>query len=494
MKADTKLLYERGIRVTQDAFEFLEANEISEETYGRILDCTSVFVTRELVNTFITEEQKLPRQVEISRPAAFRPNAKEHPPRFKIIGESDITGKSNCCGKLEDFVAHFRDRFERISKILRTRICPHPLVATNKLKESGGTKVRLIAMVTDKRNTKKGNILLDVEDEEGCAKAVVTRDKGEAFALAQKILIDDVVALDGKNAEELFICDGITWPDIPFAKEQKKTEDDIAIAYLSDIHIGSKKFLEREFSHFLNWLNGGEGDARQRELAGKVKYIIFCGDIVDGIGIYPEQERELAEKDIFKQYAMLDRALEKIPDYITVFVAPGNHDAVRRAEPQPSIPFDLMHSEVVRIGSPSNIEIEGLKHLVYHGASLDSIISGAGLKNGYANPHEAMLELIRRRHLSPIYGDNLIVPEARDYLLIEDEPDIVHMGHVHTNGYMLYRGTLLVNSGTFQDRTDFQVRMGHVPTPAIVPILEGKTGKLNHMGFAGDSPVAGLER
>lgn len=490
MKADLKLLYERGMRLTPEAYDFLDKNEIDNAAWEKILECATPFLTKEAIGE-ICAASKIPEAVRVSRSPDFKPSAKEHAPRFKLIGESDITGKSNCSGKLEDFAGHFRNRFERISRILRTRITPNPLVETNRLKESAGAKVRLIAMVTEKRITKKGNILLDVEDEEGGAKAVITKDKRDAFSAAQKVLLDDIIALDGKNAEELFIADEITWPEIPFAKEQKKTEDDIAIAYLSDIHLGSKKFLEREFSHFLGWLNGSESStARQRELAGKVKYVIICGDTVDGIGIYPDQEKELAEKDIFKQYEMLDSAIEKIPDHITVFVAPGNHDAVRRAEPQPSIPFELMHSEVVRIGSPSYLEIEGLKHLVYHGASLDSIISGAGLKNGYANPHEAMLELVKRRHLSPIYGDNLIVPEERDYLVIDDEPDVIHMGHVHTNGYMLYRGTLLVNSGTFQDRTDFQVRMGHMPTPGIVPVLETKTGKLNHLSFMGETPGA----
>jgi len=486
VKADLKQLFDKGMRLTPEAYDFLERNEIDAAAWEKILECDSPFLTKEAIDE-ICAASKIPTQARVSRSPDFKPAAKEYSPSFKLMGESDITGKSNCSGKLEDFLGHFRNRFERISKILRTRITPNALVKTDKLKESSGAKVRLIAMVTEKRITKKGNILLDVEDEEGSAKVVITKDKRDAFSDAQKILLDDIVALDGKNVEELFISDGITWPEIPFAKEQKKTEEDIAIAYLSDIHMGSKKFLEREFLQFINWLNGAEtGSQRQRELAGKIKYIIIAGDTVDGIGIYPEQEKELAVKDIFKQYEMLDSAIEKIPDYITVFVAPGNHDAVRRAEPQPSIPFELMHSEVVRIGSPSYLEIEGLKHLVYHGASLDSIISGAGLKNGYANPHEAMLELVKRRHLSPIYGDNLIVPEARDYLVIDEEPDVIHMGHVHTNGYMLYRGTLLVNSGTFQDRTDFQVRMGHVPTPGIVPVLEAKTGKLNHMSFMGE--------
>ena len=55
---------------------------------------------------------------------------------------------------------------------------------------------------------------------------------------------------------------------------------------------------------------------------------------------------------------------------------------------------------------------------------------------------------------------------------------------------MTYRGTTLLNSGTFQDRTDFQVRMGHVPTPGLVPILEAMSGKMNHISFLGEQPAA----
>ncbi|MFA6489060.1 MAG: DNA-directed DNA polymerase II small subunit [Candidatus Micrarchaeia archaeon] len=483
MKADMKQFFEKGIRLTPEAYSYLEENEITESLLQKILSSETPFVTREMIGEFIVAEEKIPQQAIVLRSPSFKPLAKESSPKFKIIGQSDITGKSNCTGKLEDFVGHFRNRFERISKILRTRITPNPIITTNKLKEHNGVKVRIIVMITEKRTTKKGNFLLDVEDEEGTAKVVVPQDKADAFKATARMLHDDIVAIDGRNLDELFIADGVTWPEIPFAKEQKKTENDVAIAYLSDLHFGSKKFLEKEFMRFVSWINGAEG---RQDLAGKVKYIVVCGDVVDGIGIYPEQEKELAVKDIYKQYEMFDKAIEGIPDYITIFVAPGNHDAVRRAEPQPCIPFDLMKSEVVRVGNPSNIEIEGLKHLLYHGTSLDSLISSmSGLS--YSKPEEAMLELIKRRHLSPIYGDSLIVPEAHDYLVIDEEPDIVHVGHVHKNGWMMYRGTMLLNSGTFQDRTDFQVRMGHVPTPGLVPILEGKTGKLNHISFLGDS-------
>ena len=477
VKSDIDAIYAKGIRLAPDAYAFLEAFALEPAALQKMLSSDRFMLTKDDIDGMLSAEEKIPTEATVSRSPSFRPEAKEYGPNYKVIEKSDVSGKSRCTGKLQDFVAHFRDRYARISRIVRARVSQNAIVPTSKLKPTQGSKVRLIAMVNKKQMTKKGNVLLEVEDEEGSAKVVVMKDTA-GFKVHHKILNDDIVAFDGKNADELFICDNVEWPDIPVAREMRKSERDAGIAYLSDLHFGSKKFLEGEFAHFVNWLNGSEGRA---DLAGKVKYIIIAGDVADGIGIYPEQEKELAVKDIYKQYAMFDAFMEKIPDYITVIMGPGNHDAVRRAEPQPIIPYDMVKSGVVRVGSPSRVEIEGLRHLIYHGNSLDSIIATGGLT--YDKPHEAMLELVRRRHLSPIYGQNLIVPEDHDYLVIEDEPDVVHMGHVHKNGHMLYRGALLLNSGTFQDRTDFQVRMGHVPSPGLVPILETKTGKVNYIGF-----------
>ena len=297
MKHDVEEIYKSGVRLTPEAYEFLEKETIAPQLLEKIAGCGSPFITREMLESFISAEEKIPVQAVVARSPGFRPLAKEHEADLRIIDRLDVSGKSGCSGKLEDFVAHFRNRFERISKILRTRITQNPLVTTKRLKDSAGTRVRLIAMVTDKHITKKGNLLLNVEDEEGAAKVVVGRE-GEAFKAAQRMLLDDIVALDGKNADELFICDAITWPELPFSREQKTGERDLAIAYLSDLHFGSKKFLDKEFTRFVSWLNGSEGKA---ELAGKVKYVIVCGDVVDGIGIYPEQEKDMEVKDIYRQ-------------------------------------------------------------------------------------------------------------------------------------------------------------------------------------------------
>ena len=157
VKADLEQIYAKGIRLTPEAFDFLQKSEVSERVFQKILSAESPFLTKETLDDFISLEEKIPTQATVSRAAEFKPIAKEFQPRFKIIGQSDITGKSNCTGKLEDFVGHFRNRFERISQILRARVTPNALVKTNKLKDSQGAKVRLLAMITEKRVTKKGN-------------------------------------------------------------------------------------------------------------------------------------------------------------------------------------------------------------------------------------------------------------------------------------------------------------------------------------------------
>jgi DNA polymerase II small subunit len=148
----------------------------------------------------------------------------------------------------------------------------------------------------------------------------------------------------------------------------------------------------------------------------------------------------------------------------------------------PALSKDLVKSNVTSVGNPSTVVIEGLKHLMYHATSIDSMIANLPGAS-YMHPEKVMVEYLKRRHLSPIYGGNLIIPENIDYMVIDEEPDVMHCGHVHKNGYGQYRGTLLINSGTFQDRTEFQVKQGHVPTPALVPIYEIKSGRLRTLDF-----------
>ena len=470
-------LASHGVRLTLDAEEML-GPQVQEELLRKILLLNKPLISREDLTELMAPKEA--PEVEVVHPSDFSPIAKGHDADIKVLHSLDVTGKSRTKGDVENFIAHFRNRYERLSRLLR-RSNTVPTIDLADAKRHVNEKARVVVLVSDRKQTKKGNLLLEVEDMSGSFKIIVSNSKANErlMDLAKGVLLDDVIAVSGKVLEPYLIAEDIEWPDMPVIREKKRTEADIAVAYLSDLHFGSKLFLDKYLDTFVDWLHG-KGESR--ELAGKIKYITIAGDIVDGIGIYPNQEKELLVKDILSQYKMFSDFLERLPDYIEVIVAPGNHDAVRRGEPQPAIPEDLIPNEITRVGNPSTVSIEGVKHLLYHGTSMDSMIANIPGAS-YMHPEKVMVDYLKRRHLSPIYGGNLIIPENIDYMVIEEPPDIFHGGHVHRNGYTQYRGTLVINSGTFQGRTDFQIKQGHVPTPALVPVYEMKFGRLHTLDF-----------
>ncbi|MEW5996482.1 MAG: metallophosphoesterase [Candidatus Micrarchaeota archaeon] len=480
-----KALLERGVRISLEAERLSESASVSAE---ELLSLQKNFITEEDVRLLAekkkNEDKKAPIEAEQKAafipPPDFHPLAREYEPSIRIHEKLDVTGKSRSSGSVDDFVSYFRDRFQRLSRQLSRFSSRYPEAELKDIRRHEGQKVKSIVMVTDIRTTKNGNLLMEAEDLEGSFKLLFSQRDSDTFEKAKLIVRDDVIAAYGKVTSAFLIAEEFEWPDMPVSRDRKACEKDVAAAYISDIHFGSNKFIQHYLDGFVEWLHGkGENPG----LAGKVKYLLVAGDIVDGIGIYPNQERELTVKDIYGQYELFDAFVSSVPDYIEVIACPGNHDAVRRGEPMPALTNEMVKSGVHAVGSPSFVSIESIDHLIYHGTSADSWISSVP-KLSYAKPEMVMVECLKRRHLSTIYGGNAIVPERMDYLLIEKEPDVLHFGHVHKNGYTKYRGTLVINSGTFQNTTDFQLKQGHIPTPGRVPVYEFGNDALKTLDFS----------
>jgi len=212
-----------------------------------------------------------------------------------------------------------------------------------------------------------------MEDPSGEITVLVPSNNDALNRLYATIMEDEVLGIQGKLTNDLFIASDIVEPELPVTYRGNYAQEPVYAAFLSDIHVGSNLFLEKEFQNFLDWLNlrGGNG----REVAEKVKYILVAGDLVDGIGVYPNQEKELAIPDIYRQYDFLAKLLEDVPDYIEIVLSLGNHDAVRGAEPQPALPKDLAGRlydmpNVHLTGNPVRVTVHGVKVLMYHGTSL----------------------------------------------------------------------------------------------------------------------------
>ena len=210
---------------------------------------------------------------------------------------------------------------------------------------------------------------------------------------------------------------------------------------------------------------------------------------MEGVGVYPGQEFQLAERDPKRQYELAGQLLRQVPGYTQIVISPGNHDAVRQALPQPAVAVDMAESlyamdNVRWVGDPAYVKLHGVTFLVYHGKSLDDVIATTP-NLAYDRPTDAMKLLLRARHLAPTYGKRTALsPELRDYMVVDQVPDVFHAGHVHTYGELSYRGTLLVNSGTWQAQTQFQSNMGMEPTPSIIPVLDLSTLKAVRRNFS----------
>ncbi len=387
----------------------------------------------------------------------------------------DVTGNSICEGKVEDFVCYFRSRYEKLAKILRSRVASVPIAHLGRYR---GESVSVVGMVNDVRETRNG-YYIELEDPTGLIGCVAT---GKLAEVAETLLGDEVIAVSGTLKGRTIIADRIIFPDVP--ARNGSVAKDFLIVFISDTHFGSKEFLENEWGHFVRWLNC---EAKMSEIAEKVKYIIVAGDIVDGVGVYPGQENDLTIVDIYEQYEAAAAHFDEIRKDVKIILSPGNHDAVRQAEPQPALPKeirDLFPNNVIHVGNPSYVSLDGVKVLIYHGRSLDDVVSRIpGLS--YEQPARAMEELLKRRHLSPLYGERSpIAPEKEDYLVIEDVPDVLHCGHIHTYGTGFYRGVFLVNSSTWQEQTEFQRKVNLKPMPCNVAVYR-PGGEVYRLRFYG---------
>ena len=371
----------------------------------------------------------------------------------------------------EGFERLFHDRYQRLFSIVRERLdtkSSGSVAATRNL--APGKRVRVAGLLAA-RSSRHGVVELRVDDPTGTVKVVCQDPLVEKAAMEAPL--DSMVVIEvarGKSGG--LYTDSVVLPDVPGRRVVSSSHRAYAVL-LSDLHIGSRMFLGDDFQRFLLWLNGNLGD---KDVVSRVKYLVVAGDLVDGVGVYPGQEFQLAERDPKKQYAMAADLLRQVPGHIQIVVSPGNHDAVRQALPQPAVSVDMAESlyamdNVRWVGDPAYVRLHGVTFLIYHGKSLDDVIATTP-NLAYDRPTDAMKLLLKARHLAPTYGKRTALsPELRDYMVVDQVPDVFHVGHVHTYGELTYRGTLLVNSGTWQAQTNFQSNMGLEPTPSIVPVV-----------------------
>lgn len=458
----------KGFQVHPDALKILEQIDVAE--LERIIK--HVIREKERQRLYLISQKDLESFLGISED-------EELDDHHEIL--FDPTPKIASAEGVEGFNALFTSRFSKMRRIISNRPESKMLKSVSAvISTKSKDEVYICGLVSD-RKTDRNVTRLTLDDNTGAIETIVLDEDLQntaASLLMDQFVMEKIVA--SKNGG--FIVKDIIMPDIPDHTPNRSKTETYAL-FLSDMHIGSKYFMEKEFSEMISWLSS------QDPIARKVRFVVIGGDVIDGVGIYPNQDRELVALDTPGQLKMLLDAIDKIPPHVKVFISPGNHDPGRRALPQPAIPAkyspDLWgRKNLYMVGNPAVISLNGVRVLIFHGQSIDDIVKTTpGLS--YNSPAKVMQYLLKARHLSPIYGSQTpIAPETEDLMVIDDVPDIFHTGHVHVVGLDLYRGVLLINSGAWQSQTPFQAGVGITPTSALAILVNLKTFKVYTKDFS----------
>jgi DNA polymerase II small subunit len=400
---------------------------------------------------------------------------------------------------ISDFVLYFNARYKLLERMLRNRQELHGITSINRANQKDEREtVSVIGLVKSVHETKNGNLMLTLEDPTGEIKVLVNGTKKDMFTAAKTLVPDEVIGVLGVSGKGIIFANNIIWPDIPVYNELKKCPNEEYAVFISDIHVGSKNFMKEDFQKFIIWTRGDVGSEKQKAIVNKLKYIFIVGDMVDGVSIYPGQESDLEISDIKQQYEECARILDQVPKHIKIIIIPGNHDAMRLAEPQLPLYEDYAEAlynleNVTMLSNPAIVNIgkcegfPGLNILLYHGYSFDWYIATVDeIRNngGYDRADLVMKFMLKRRHLAPTHASCLYIPFVDDDpLIIKKIPDIFATGHLHKVSVSNYRNVTLIGASCWQKKTSFQEKMGHHPEPARVPLVNLKTREVKILKF-----------
>ncbi len=422
------------------------------------------------------DEAQEPGQVEVKSKGSRSVTIQDRRTRrietkVEVLDTADISREEK---DVPEFLNNYNDRYDRLKKLLMRRMELKSAVAIQRLDmRSEGEEAAVVGIVRDKYSTNSGRYIVELEDKTGSFKALVEERDGD------RIVPDEVIGVRGSLGGDIIYANSVVRPDLPIPQGANTTREKVRAAYVSDFHLGSKDTLEERFDEFAEWMGS--------DAASDIGYLVIPGDVVEGVGTYPGQEEELKVTNIYDQYEMFEDWVEELPESLQLIVGPGNHDIVRLAEPQPSLPEKALprisdFNNVHLVQNPQwvklhGIESSGILNLMYHGYSFDDHVAQIQelREKAYQEPHHVMIDLLKRRHLAPTFGTNLLAPEDKDYLTIEREPDVFVAGHFHSHANQSYKGVNVICASTFQSQTDFQKRMGHEPDPGKVTVVDYKT-------------------
>jgi DNA polymerase II small subunit len=451
-------------------------------------------------NNFLNLKEKLGIKEDCEKKIVEKSQIVNNEGKVKLSCSNPTIPKSLA---VKDFIIHFKRRYNDLKNILQDRPEFENLVSIGKV-SGEKQKISVIGMVYNKKMTKNGNLILEIEDITGRMKVLISSNKEELLKETEDITLDSVLGFKGLGNKDILFVNEIIFPETILSERKKATLEEYAL-FIGDIHFGSQNFMEKDFLRFINYLNG---DLSNNSEISKIKYLFIVGDLITGVGNYPNQEKDLLIVDLEEQFQKIANLLGKIRKDIKIIISPGNHDGVRLMEPQPLLDekyaWPLYELEnVIVTENPAVVNIgerdgfSGFNVLTYHGFSFPyyaNNISKLMLGKSMNDPIKIMEYLLKNRHLAPTHASTQYFPNEKDSLLIRNAPDIFVAGHTHKSGVVHYNNVLVISISSWEGMTPYQEKFGNKPDHCKVPMFNLKTRQVKILDFENLNEEDGIKR
>ncbi|MFX0123792.1 MAG: metallophosphoesterase [Candidatus Hodarchaeota archaeon] len=456
--------------------EISKSIQISDENYQ----------TSKGVKERITESLTQPEKVQETTLSALRPFS-------RVTIKLDIPERTSAKPDFSAFRQLFHSRFEQLSNIFMENYDNSDVILEREIREEEISREKsgiLIGMVQDTRVLHTNKFVIQLEDpQSGIITNCVMVQDSPSFPEYRDILRDTVIGISGvlpKNFREgpitAFWGKDVIRPGF-LSKQFKPTSDPHRILFIADLHFGSKYFSRGIFAKLIKFLTLEGLDPIYKTIAKEIDTIIIAGDLVDGVGRFPDQKSQISTHSFQAQYEGLATVLMEIPSHIQILIIPGEHDATQAALPQPAIDRQICQAllampNLTSHGNPLRLSLEDLNLLVFHGQGNYELFQ-KHYQKAHSNPSLAIKELLEYRHLYPEYGSyNPLAPFKRDYLVIDEIPDIVISGHLHHAYFEEYKGIKIITCGTFQRDNQRKAQLEGNVSLGIIPILDTASGNV----------------
>lgn len=525
MKQDTlvKIFLEYSFNVALDALDWLMKSNISEEKLRQLIQqipkdipvinlkilekyqkTIDQLLKQETIendvsskyNTIKLEEKResnLGKSEEITtRRIEKKENLKQKPSPDVVI-KRDIPERSSDKPNVETFRQLFLNRYKKLSEILKNNIQEQETILKQNLSSTEIPEDKngiLIGMVQDTRvlHTNKFVIQLENPDSEVLTRCVMVQDS-KNFPEYRNILRDSVIGIKGVLPKKYhggnvtaFWGKDIIRPSFNPIKFNSTTES-YKILFIADTHFGSKNFIRSIFAKLIQFLSLKSLTTQYEKIASEISTVMILGDLIEGVGLFPDQKDEIQFHSLQSQYEGLSMLLKEIPKNIEIIIIPGEHDATHVPNPQPAIDKQI-GKELLKLpnlkshGNPLWLTIEEMTILAFHGQVNDILFE----KHFHFDPLKPIIgikQLLEYRHLYPEYGTfNPITPYKKDYLIIDEVPDVIVSGHFHQAHFEEYKGVKILTCGSFQREHNKKNKNIINESLGKFPMLDTQTGQV----------------